>query len=54
MSRIMKLPEVKERIKSLGLIPFESPSIEGQQKYIQAETEKWGVLVKALGLAGFQ
>ena len=52
MQRIMKEPEVRERIANLGLIPFESPSIEGIQRYVQSEAEKWGGVVKKLGLEG--
>jgi tripartite-type tricarboxylate transporter receptor subunit TctC len=52
MQRIMKEPEVRERITNLGLIPFESPSVEGIQRYVAAEAEKWGAVVKKLGLEG--
>ena len=54
MSRIVKEPAVQERIVSTGLIPIEPLSIEGAQKYIAAEAEKWGQLVGKLGLAGSQ
>lgn len=54
MARIMKLPEVRERIASLDLIPFELHSIEDKQRYIASEARKWGDLIKSLGLAGSQ
>ena len=39
---------------NIGLIPYQSPSVEGIQRYIKAETEKWGALVRQLGLEGSQ
>ena len=38
----------------IGLIPYDTPSVEGIQRYIKAETEKWGTLVRQLGLEGSQ
>jgi tripartite-type tricarboxylate transporter receptor subunit TctC len=48
----MVQPDVKEKVEAIGLIPHETPSIEGMSRYIKAETEKWGALVRSLGLAG--
>jgi len=52
MKRIMATPDVKQKIEAIGLIPHQTPSIEGMQRYIKAETEKWGALVRNLGLEG--
>lgn len=54
MQRIMATPEMQQRILNIGLIPNASPSVEGTQAYIKDETEKWGALVRQLGLAGSQ
>jgi tripartite-type tricarboxylate transporter receptor subunit TctC len=54
MGRIMATPEVQQKIMNIGLIPYPSPSVEGIQAYIKAETEKWGALVRQLGLEGSQ
>jgi tripartite-type tricarboxylate transporter receptor subunit TctC len=54
MGRIMAAPDVQEKIAAIGLIPYPSPSVEGIQAYIKAETEKWGALVRQLGLEGSQ
>ena len=54
MKRIMELPEIKGTIVNLGLIPHATPSIDGIQSYIKSEIEKWGALVRSLGLAGSQ
>ncbi len=54
MKRIMSEPDIQSRIRGIGLIPFDSPSIEGIQRYIVSEEAKWGGIVKKLGLQGSQ
>lgn len=54
MARIMAMPDVRARVSSLGLIPVDVTSVADAQKYIAAETEKWGGVVRGLGLAGSQ
>ena len=54
MGRIMATPEVQRKIMTIGLIPYASPSVEGIHAYIKDETEKWGALVRQLGLEGSQ
>jgi tripartite-type tricarboxylate transporter receptor subunit TctC len=54
MKRIMAMPDTQQKITTIGLIPHDSPSVEGIQAYIRAETDKWGTLVRQLGLAGSQ
>jgi tripartite-type tricarboxylate transporter receptor subunit TctC len=52
MNRIIALPELQTRMTSLGLIPYPPPPIAESQRYIKSEIDKWGGLVKSLGLAG--
>lgn len=54
MARIMAQPAMQKHVADLGLIPFDSPSVEGIAKYLASEREKWGALVKKLGLEGSQ
>jgi tripartite-type tricarboxylate transporter receptor subunit TctC len=54
MKRIMQDPEMQAKIAALGLIPYDSPSIEDMRSYIQSERLKWGAMVKQLGLEGSQ
>jgi tripartite-type tricarboxylate transporter receptor subunit TctC len=54
MKRIMGSPDMVRRVADLGLIPFETPPIDGMRAYIRAEQEKWGALVRKLGLEGSQ
>ena len=54
MKQIMASPEITAQILRLGLIPFETPSIPEMQAYIKSDQEKWGAIVRDLGLAGTQ
>jgi tripartite-type tricarboxylate transporter receptor subunit TctC len=54
MRRIMAAPEMSKRILELGLIPIDSPSRTEIQAYIKSEQEKWGSLVRTLGLESSQ
>jgi tripartite-type tricarboxylate transporter receptor subunit TctC len=54
MKRALADPELKQKIETIGLIPFDTPSIEDLRAYRRAEQEKWGALVKKLGLEGSQ
>jgi tripartite-type tricarboxylate transporter receptor subunit TctC len=54
MKKIMAMPDIKEKIATIGLIPNETPSVDGMRSYVKAEREKWGALVKKLGLEGSQ
>src|SRR6185436_11014803 len=48
--RIMSAPDMKKRASDIGLLPLDSPPIEGIRAYVKSEQEKWGSLVKKLGL----
>ena len=54
MKKIMSDPEMKKRTADIGLIPFDTPSVEGINDYIKAERQKWGALVEKIGLKGTQ
>jgi len=54
MTRIIRMPEVRDRIASLDLIPVDPQSIEDNQRYIASEAKKWGDLIRKLGLEGSQ
>ena len=52
MKKIMSDKAMSDKAAAIGLIPMETPSIEGMQDYIQSERAKWGGLVEKLGLKG--
>ena len=54
MKRVLAEPDLKQKIETIGLIPFDTPSVENTRAYRRAEQEKWGALVKKLGLEGSQ
>ncbi|MEA2989518.1 MAG: hypothetical protein QOG83_2229 [Alphaproteobacteria bacterium] len=54
MKRILAAPDLKEKIANLGLIPLDTPFVEDINRYMKEEREKWGSLVKTLGLQGSQ
>ncbi|MDO8878909.1 MAG: tripartite tricarboxylate transporter substrate-binding protein [Pseudolabrys sp.] len=54
MSKIMADPEMKQRASAIGLLPIDPPSIPDTVKYLASEREKWGSLVRKLGLEGSQ
>ena len=52
MTKIMSDDEMQKRVAATGLLPISPPSIAETQDYIASEREKWGKLVRELGLAG--
>jgi tripartite-type tricarboxylate transporter receptor subunit TctC len=54
MKRIMADPQIRQKVETIGLIPFDTPGIEELRAYRRSEQEKWGNLVKKLGLEGSQ
>ncbi len=54
MVKIMSDAEMQKRAANIGLLPLTPLSLEETQKYIASEREKWGSLVRKLGLAGTQ
>ncbi len=54
MAKIMSDPDMQTRAANIGLLPINPPSIAETEKYIAGEREKWGNLVRKLGLAGTQ
>ena len=54
MDKIMRDPEMKQKVLTIGLLPIDPPSVADTQKYLASERDKWGTLVKKLGLEGSQ
>jgi putative tricarboxylic transport membrane protein len=54
MTKIMSDAEMQKRVANIGLVPVNPASVAETQKYIASEREKWGKLVRDLGLAGTQ
>jgi tripartite-type tricarboxylate transporter receptor subunit TctC len=54
MNRIMAVPDMQQKINTIGLLPVQVPTREGIEQFLAAEREKWGTLVRKLGLEGSQ
>ena len=54
MKRILADPEIRQKIETIGLIPFDTPSVQELRAYRRVEQAKWGELVRKLGLEGSQ
>jgi tripartite-type tricarboxylate transporter receptor subunit TctC len=54
MKKIMADAEMRTKAANIGLIPIDTPTIEGMNAYIKEERAKWGALVEKLGLKGSQ
>jgi tripartite-type tricarboxylate transporter receptor subunit TctC len=54
MNWITSDPDMKQKAATIDLLPIDPPSIADTEKYLAAEREKWGSLVRKLGLEGSQ
>jgi tripartite-type tricarboxylate transporter receptor subunit TctC len=54
MKRIMETPNIRKKVADIGLLPLDIASVEDTRRYVAAEGEKWGALVRSLGLEGSQ
>ncbi len=54
MKKAMADEELKRKIAEIGLIPFDTPDIEGMRAYLKSERGKWSAMVRKLGLEGSQ
>jgi tripartite-type tricarboxylate transporter receptor subunit TctC len=52
LKAILALPDVKEAIAKNGMVPMPENSVEGLQKFVKAEIERWGKVVSGAGIAG--
>ncbi len=52
MKVIMADPEITAKVASLGLLPHPVAPVLEAQAYIKSEIEKWGGIIRKLGLAG--
>jgi tripartite-type tricarboxylate transporter receptor subunit TctC len=53
MRKIMNA-EMQKRAADIGLLPIDSPSVDGIRAYIKSEQDKWGALVRKVGLEASQ
>jgi tripartite-type tricarboxylate transporter receptor subunit TctC len=46
------MPEVKQQIEKIGLLPMDNPPAEAMRAYLDAEITAWSKFVQQIGLAG--
>ena len=51
---VLATPEVKEQIGKTGMLPMDSPSVDGLQAFVKSEIARWGKVVQQAGIAGSQ
>jgi len=51
---IIGSPEIQDQILKLGMLPGKNTSPEDLQPFIKSEMERWGRIVRKIGLAGTQ
>ena len=54
MKKITNTPEFRKLLLDRGQVPVDTPSVDGIKAYIKSEQDKWGSLVRKLGLEGSQ
>jgi tripartite-type tricarboxylate transporter receptor subunit TctC len=52
LAGILALPEIKNEILRLGMLTFESRSLDELQNFVKTEIERWGKVVQQAGIAG--
>jgi len=49
---VAAMPEIREQMLRMGLMPMESPTVAEMQKFMQTENTRWGNIVREAGVAG--
>jgi tripartite-type tricarboxylate transporter receptor subunit TctC len=54
MDKIIGSSDMQQKINAIGMLPIGTPSLDEIQKFLALEREKWGSLIRKLGLEGSQ
>jgi tripartite-type tricarboxylate transporter receptor subunit TctC len=54
IKEFMVLPEIKEHIFRMGLLPIDTPSVANLKIFVQTEIAQWSRVVEQAGIAGSQ
>jgi tripartite-type tricarboxylate transporter receptor subunit TctC len=46
--------DIQQRFTGMGLVPIDSPPVENLQRYVIAEIERWGKVIRAAGIEASQ
>jgi tripartite-type tricarboxylate transporter receptor subunit TctC len=45
-------PDIHQQMVTMGLIPLDTPSVDELQRFVASEIERWGKIVRQVGIAG--
>jgi tripartite-type tricarboxylate transporter receptor subunit TctC len=51
LKTILAMPDVREQISKISLLPMESQSVPAMQEFVKSEIVRWGKVVEAAGIA---
>ena len=51
---VMAMPEIKQQIAKLSLLPLDTPSVDEMRSFVKSEITRWGKIVTQAGIAGSQ
>jgi tripartite-type tricarboxylate transporter receptor subunit TctC len=49
---IAALPEIRQRINDMGMVPIDPPPVDASRAFIAAEIARWGKVMRDAGIAG--
>ena len=49
LKSVLALPEIKQQISALGMIPIDSPPPDELARYVKTEIVRWGDVVRKSG-----
>ncbi len=52
LKAVAAMPEIREQMLRMGLMPVDSPSVDDMRKFMQTENTRWGNIVREAGVAG--
>jgi tripartite-type tricarboxylate transporter receptor subunit TctC len=54
LKKELATPEVSGQIAKTGMLPMDTPTVEGLQAFVKSEIARWGKVVQQAGIAGSQ
>jgi tripartite-type tricarboxylate transporter receptor subunit TctC len=49
---VVKSPDIRQQMTTMGLIPVDPPSVDALQAFVKTEIGRWGDIVRKVGIAG--
>ncbi len=49
---VVKSPDIRQQMITMGLIPADTPSVDELQSFVKSEIGRWGDIVRKVGIAG--